>query len=425
MIAMAEDSVAVRDASVHPVGVELQAVITDEGHVTAVLQQPAGVLAVHDPGGGAEAALGVRVQGKGVEIVSHKDQGTQCQQDQKEDDHQGRPEAANRCFIHRGSLLWPGERPGPSQILLGLHRELPLPQPIAYQTVDHAVKHGKDRDTQHHASESKQPAEQQDREQHPEAGQSRGVPQDLGAQNIPVKLLEHKDKDHEINTLDRTDDEDQQGAWNGTDKGAKKGDDIGHTDDDRQKGGVWEVKEIAAHQRDDPNDEGVQQLAVDKAAHDAIGIAHLLHDQVCPAGLTHTVHDLFGLGREDILSGQQIDGDDNGDQQVLGQHQQGDEHSGHTGEHGGEPGNDLLLEPGQRAVDGLQIGEQIGLEPLLHRHSYRVVVRHDRCLNVRVIGQKFHQPLLEGHKIAGDGLDQPYHALIDLGQDHGQQDIND
>ena len=117
--------------------------------------------------------------------------------------------------------------------------------------------------------------------------------------------------------------------------------------DDRQKGGVWEVKEIAAHQRDDPNDEGVQQLAVDKAAHDAIGIAHLLHDQVRPAGLTHTVHDLFGLGREDILSGQQIDGDDNGDQQVLGQHQQGDEHSGHTGEHGGEPGNDLLLEPGQ------------------------------------------------------------------------------
>ena len=112
---------------------------------------------------------------------------------------------------------------------------------------------------------------------------TRGVPQDLGAQNIPVKLLEHKDKDHEINTLDRTDDEDQQGAWNGTDKGAKKGDDIGHTDDDRQKGGVWEVKEIAAHQRDDPNDEGVQQLAVDKAAHDAIGIAHLLHDQVWPA----------------------------------------------------------------------------------------------------------------------------------------------
>ena len=46
------------------------------------------------------------------------------------------------------------------------------------------------RHAQHHAHKAEEAAEQQDGEQHPEGGQPRGVPQDLGAQDIAVKLLE-------------------------------------------------------------------------------------------------------------------------------------------------------------------------------------------------------------------------------------------
>ena len=45
--------------------------------------------------------------------------------------------------------------------------------------------------------------EQQNGKEHPEAGKSRGIPQDLWSQDISVELLQKQDKNQEINAFHR------------------------------------------------------------------------------------------------------------------------------------------------------------------------------------------------------------------------------
>ena len=95
-------------------------------------------------------------------------------------------------------LIGLGQRPGFSQIFLRLHRQAAFLQPLAYKTAHNAVQHGKNRYAQHHPHKPKQPAEQQDGKQYPEGGQSNRTPQNFRMQDIPVNLLQHKDKNDKI-----------------------------------------------------------------------------------------------------------------------------------------------------------------------------------------------------------------------------------
>ena len=56
---------------------------------------------------------------------------------------------------------------------------------------------GEDGDAQEHSQHPGKAAAHGDGHHHPEAGDAGGIAQDLGAQDIPVKLLKHQDKDDE------------------------------------------------------------------------------------------------------------------------------------------------------------------------------------------------------------------------------------
>ena len=151
---------------------------------------------------------------------------------------------------------------------------------MGHQAADYAVNHGEDGHAQHHAGKPKQSSEQEDGEQHPEGGQPGGVPQDLGPQNVAVELLEGQDKDGEVDRLKRIDQENQQSAGNGSDEGAKEGDDVGHAHHDGNQGRIRELENVAAHQADYSNNQRIQQLPVDKAAHDPVGVPGFPDNQV-------------------------------------------------------------------------------------------------------------------------------------------------
>lgn len=63
-----------------------------------------------------------------------------------------------------------------------------------HQLFYYVVDHGKQRHAYDHAHKTPQAAKQQNGKQHPEAGESGGVAQDLGSDHIAVQLLEDKDR---------------------------------------------------------------------------------------------------------------------------------------------------------------------------------------------------------------------------------------
>ena len=82
-------------------------------------------------------------------------------------------------------------------------------QAVDDQLFDHVVDDGKERHTNDHAHKAPQAAEQQDGEQHPEAGQTRGVAQDLGSDDVAVQLLQDQDEEDEPEGLDGILDQDE------------------------------------------------------------------------------------------------------------------------------------------------------------------------------------------------------------------------
>ena len=96
-------------------------------------------------------------------------------------------------------------------------------QAVDDQLFDDIVDNGEQRHTHDHAHKAPQAAEQQDGEQHPEAGKAGGVAQDLGSDDVAVQLLQNQHEQHEPQRLDGALDEDEQRGGNGTDEGAEEG----------------------------------------------------------------------------------------------------------------------------------------------------------------------------------------------------------
>lgn len=306
----------------------------------------------------------------------------------------------------------------------GIGREIFPLQAAADQAADNAVEHGKHRYAQNHPRESKQAAEQQNGEQHPERGQSGGVSQDLGSQNIAVKLLQDEHKDHKVQAFQRIHQQNQERRRDGANEGAKEGNDIGDANDGGDQRRIRELKQIAAHQRDHADDQRVQQLAIDEAAEDPVSIPGLLYDQVPCSGLQHAVNDFLTLRRQQVLSCQQINGHDQGDQQILGQQEYRDDQCRDVGHNAGQIGQDGVLEPPYCGGDRLQIRQNGFLQPVFQRDGSGVVHRHNHGADIRIILQEAHQPHLYGVYIVRNRIDQSHNAQIQLGDHHGQQQIN-
>ena len=73
-----------------------------------------------------------------------------------------------------------------------------LPQAILGVVADAGIYAGEEGYAQEHPQHAEKSSAHQDRHNDPEAGNAGGIPQDLGPQNIAVKLLKSQNKDNEI-----------------------------------------------------------------------------------------------------------------------------------------------------------------------------------------------------------------------------------
>lgn len=104
------------------------------------------------------------------------------------------------------------------------------------------------------------------------------VAQDQRTDHIAVQLLERQHKEGEIHRLDGRIQQNQKDAGDGAQEGAEEGDHIGDAHDHRDQRRVGELEEAAADKAEDPDDEGVQQLAPDKAGEDAVHLVDAPQD---------------------------------------------------------------------------------------------------------------------------------------------------
>ena len=205
--------------------------------------------------------------------------------------------------------------------------------------------------------------EEKQGEEDPEGGKARGVPQDLGADDVAVHLLEDDDEDQEDQALPRVGEQQQEGAGDGPEEGPEDRDDVGDPHNDADEGGIGHPQDRQDHPADDADDQGVHELAGDKAAEDLVDVPQMPEDGVAGgAALDRGVEDLFPLAHELIPAQKHIDHDDDADDEV--QHALGG--VPHPAEQLSQGGQGIVLEPAsEKILDPLeQIGNEIGGYPV-------------------------------------------------------------
>ena len=93
------------------------------------------------------------------------------------------------------------EKAVPVHIAICLGGHIPAAQTPVHQILGQHLQAGKHRHAQEHTQHAAEAAANQNGHHHPEAGDARGVAQDLGAQDVAVKLLQDDDEDHEEQAL--------------------------------------------------------------------------------------------------------------------------------------------------------------------------------------------------------------------------------
>ena len=81
--------------------------------------------------------------------------------------------------------------------------QTPLSQKIRYQLLRHIVDYCHERHAEQHARKSPQPAKYQNGKYHPEGTKAGRIAEDLRSDNIAVDLLENKDENEKVHSLQR------------------------------------------------------------------------------------------------------------------------------------------------------------------------------------------------------------------------------
>ena len=281
-------------------------------------------------------------------------------------------------------------------------------QAVDDQLFDDVVDNGEQRHAHDHAHKAPQAAEQQDGEQHPEAGKAGGVAQNFGSDDVAVQLLQYQHKQHEPQRLDGVLDEDEQGGGDGTDEGAEEGDDVGYTDDHRHQQRTGELEDQTADIAQHADDGRVHDLAVDEAAEHPVCVFHFLGDQLRPAGADDAVQHQLALLDEPLAAGQHIHRHDDADDQVLG-HRHHVQHA-----------------DGCAAYDVLHGGQQGVLDPRVKIGIQGSVGRIEQLHDLFVVFNKLQMvcPVHEPCNVGLRGVVQGRHAGDQLRHDHHDQRIH-
>lgn len=97
------------------------------------------------------------------------------------------------------------------------------------------------------------------------ADRPRAVAQDLGAEDVAVKLLKADDQGKEPQGRPRVDDHQNHQTGDGADDRSKKGDNVGDAHHDADQHGIWDAENQAKDKAEHTDDGRVDQLAIDKA----------------------------------------------------------------------------------------------------------------------------------------------------------------
>lgn len=181
------------------------------------------------------------------------------------------------------------------------------------------VDHSEDRNTEEHTEHTEQTAHQNDRKHNPDTADTNTVAEDGRTENVAVDLLNHQNDGGEDEGCAKTaagSDQDDHSARNGTEEGTKHGNDIGHTDDQRDHRVVGGAEDPKEKIYDDHNDGRVDDLTADKLTEfDVNRFGKMAECHVATEGEKGEA-ETFDLFDQEFLGSQEVDRKDQTDQEV-------------------------------------------------------------------------------------------------------------
>ena len=218
-------------------------------------------------------------------------------------------------------------------------------------TTNDVVDDGEERDAHDHADDAPKTAEQKNREEHPEAGEARGVADDLRAQDVAVKLLQDDEVHLEIDAVHGALEQEQQATEHAGKDGTEERHDVEHEDKDADEGGVLDAHDHAANEAQHRDDEGVDNLAHEETVEHLVGKLDLTLDNLSPLARRKAVEDELCLRGKAATACKHIDADEDAEEQV-GHHEEGVDHMvAHTADDGLKRGEDVARIEGIDLVD--------------------------------------------------------------------------
>ena len=185
---------------------------------------------------------------------------------------------------------------------------------------DDGVEHGKDRHAKKHPGKAEDTAEDQNGNEHPEVRNAKLFTQNAVFDDVAVDLLQNENENAEIQGVDGLVDHQEQGRGHRTEEGAKEGNDVRHADDRADERRIGHAHEQHAEVGDDADEHGVDDLAHNIAAEDAVRPAGQLQQAIGMLATEDRHGDLLGLRTELFLKDQDIYGRDDAKQDIEDDH---------------------------------------------------------------------------------------------------------
>ena len=276
-----------------------------------------------------------------------------------------------------------------------------------HNIADDQIDDREHRHAEEHPREAENARRNGDRNEHPEARNTDGIAENLGADDIAVHLLQNDDENDKIERLQRLDQQYDERARNRSDKGAEDRDDVRHADDRRNQRGVRHLHKRHADVAQNADNCRVDDLADDEAGENPVDISAQIQQVVGSRGLERRDDHLLRLRLERIFRPEDVDGGDQTDDEVRDRL--------HNRHH----------RRCERREDLLHIAQKACLDPVFHIALDRI----ERPLNISpdlwIILQHIDRPFFKALVVFRRTVDDARDALIELRQQHCEERVND
>ena len=182
---------------------------------------------------------------------------------------------------------------------------------------DNGINHCHQRNTEDHAGQAEEAAENNDGDQNPQSIKAGCVAKDLRTDNVSVKLLDNDNNQNEPYGFRRIGDKDDKRTGDCADEGTENRDDVRDADDDTQKRVIRHAENRKYDKAEEGNDGRIQNFTDDEARKGSVRIASQIDDVEIGASVKERVEDFFALCRKLFFGCKEIDCQENTDQQIL------------------------------------------------------------------------------------------------------------